>query len=172
MFGRRAAVQLQVTYMELRQAPTAPALRSGSERIVRESPGVLEYLSLYRNVGRPLRWDQRLLMPEAELASLLGGGSLHVYVLRNTAAEALGFCEFDRGAFPEIELKNFGLIAEAQGRALGPWLLSIALREEWMSGATRIWLHTDTWDHPAAISVYQRAGFRVYATRDEEPGGL
>ncbi len=111
-------------------------------------------------------------MPEAELASLLGSESLHVYALRNTAAEALGFCEFDRSTFPEIELKNFGLIAEAQGRALGPWLLSTALREEWMSGPTRIWLHTDTWDHPAAISVYQRAGFRVYATRDEDPGSL
>jgi ribosomal protein S18 acetylase RimI-like enzyme len=163
---------LKVTYMELREAPAPRASRSGAERIARERPSVLEYLSLYRRVGGPLRWDQRLLMPQAELAALLEGGTLHVYVLRNAAEEALGFCEFDRGAFPQIELKNFGLIPEAQGRALGPWLLSIALSEEWMSGPTRIWLHTDTWDHPAAICVYERVGFRVYATGDEEPLNL
>ena len=31
----------------------------------------------------------------------------------------------------------------------------------------RIWLHTDTWDHPAAVRVYQRAGFETYAVRDQ-----
>ena len=157
--------------MELREPPAAPASRTAPERIARESPAIHEYLSLYRKVGEPLRWDQRLLMPKTELAALLDGGSLHIYVLR-TDADALGFCEFDRSAFPEIELKNFGLITEAQGRGLGPWLLSTALREEWLTGPARIWLHTDTWDHPAAVSVYTRAGFRVYATRDEDPGNL
>jgi RimJ/RimL family protein N-acetyltransferase len=28
-------------------------------------------------------------------------------------------------------------------------------------------LHTDTWDHPAAVAVYERAGFRVFAVRRE-----
>jgi hypothetical protein len=51
-----------------------------------------------------------------------------------------------------------------------PWLLSVALCEEWKFSPTRIWLHTDAWDHPAAISVYKRAGLRVYAVRDEAPG--
>jgi len=31
----------------------------------------------------------------------------------------------------------------------------------------RIWLHTDEWDHPAARSVYERAGFRVFDERHE-----
>jgi ribosomal protein S18 acetylase RimI-like enzyme len=111
-------------------------------------------------------------MPEAELAALLEGGSLKVYVLRNGQGHALGFCEFDRRAFPQIELKNFGLIPQAQGQGLGPWLLSVALREEWAESPARIWLHTDTWDHPAAIGVYERAGFRVYAVRDEPAESL
>jgi ribosomal protein S18 acetylase RimI-like enzyme len=123
-------------------------------------------------VGEPLRWDQRLLMPKAELAALLAGGSLNIYVLRDAHRLALGFCEFDRRAFPEVELKNFGLIPGAQGRGLGAWLLSVALREEWTAIPARIWLHTDTWDHPAAIRVYERAGFRVYAVRDESAGPL
>jgi len=163
---------LRVTYMELRDPPTPPTRASGSENAAREALTPAEYLALYRRVGEPLRWDQRLRMPEAELAALLGDGSLNIYVLRNGRGRALGFCEFDRRAFPEIELKNFGLIPEAQGRGLGRRLLSAALREEWQSRPTRIWLHTDTWDHPAAVRVYERAGFRVYRTRDEAAEGL
>jgi ribosomal protein S18 acetylase RimI-like enzyme len=161
---------LRVTYMELRDSPPRSIQPFGTERIAIEHLLIQEYLALYRKVGASLNWDQRLLMPEAELAALLEGGSLNIHVLRSGRGHALGFCEFDRRAHPEIELRNFGLIPEAQGRGLGPWLLSVALREEWQSGPRRIWLHTDTWDHPAAIRLYERAGFRIYAVRDEESG--
>jgi GNAT superfamily N-acetyltransferase len=163
---------VRVTYMEARQPPPPPAPRSGPERIAREHPSLDEYLTLYRNVGEPLRWDQRLLMPEEELRSLLNGGSLRIHLMRNAQGGAIGLCEFDHSAFPDIELKNFGLIPAAQGAGLGPWLLAVALHEEWKLDPTRIWLHTDTWDHPAAIHVYERAGFRVYDQRDEPPGRL
>ena len=169
------ASMVRVTYLELREPPAPPAPptpRLGPERIAREHLALGEYLALYRSVGESLRWDQRLRMPEEDLAALLEGGSLSTYVLRNGHGRALGFCEFDRHAFPQVELKNFGLIPEAQGRGLGPWLLSVALSEEWIASPARIWLHTDTWDHPAAIRVYERAGFRVYAVHDEPAGPL
>jgi ribosomal protein S18 acetylase RimI-like enzyme len=164
--------KLRVTYLELREPPLPPPPHAGGERIALESLSSSIYLALYQRVGEPLRWDQRLLMPREELAALLGGESLHIYVLRDEGGQALGFCEFDRGALPEIELKNFGLIPEAQGRGLGPWLLSVALQGERRSNPTRIWLHTDTWDHPAAVRVYERAGFHVYAVREEALGPL
>lgn len=163
---------LRVSYLEARLPPLQPPQRAGHERIAPERPSLDEYLALYRGVGEPLRWDQRLLLPEEELRALLGGDSLSIYVLRNAQGDPLGFCEFDRSAFPDIELKNFGLIPSAQGRGLGPWLLTVALHEEWKSNPRRIWLHTDTWDHPAAIPVYERAGFRVYEVRHEPPGML
>ena len=162
---------LRVTYMELRDPPPSPVY-ARSERIARERLALGEYLALYRSVGESVGWDQRLRMPEAQLQALLDSEYLNVYVLRNAAGRALGFCELDRTMFPEIELKNFGLMREAQGRGLGSWLLSVALYEEWKSRPSRIWLHTDTWDHPAAIRVYDRAGFRVYAIRDEASGPL
>jgi GNAT superfamily N-acetyltransferase len=102
----------------------------------------------------------------------LAGDALAIYVLRGRDHKPIGFCEFDRQGFPEIELKNFGVIPAVQGRGLGSWLLSVALQAQWQSGASRIWLHTDTWDHPAAVMVYERAGFRVFDIRDELPGPL
>jgi GNAT superfamily N-acetyltransferase len=167
---------LRVTYMELHRAPPAAAqgdrLSVRAEQIAREQLNRETYLHLYRRVGEPLRWDQRLRMPEGELAALLAGGSLDISVLRDARAEALGFCEFDRREFPSVELTNFGLVPEAQGRGLGPWLLAVALLEQWKSNPSRIWLHTDTWDHAAAVRVYERAGFRVYDVRDEPAGPL
>ena len=164
---------LRVTYLEARLPPPTLAPRSNSiERIVRERLSLEAYLRLYRRVGEPLRWDQRLTMPEGELRALLESAFSSIYVLRDSSNEALGFCEFDRGAFPHIELKNFGLVTDAQGKGLGPWLLHHSLQEEWRSNPARIWLHTDTWDHPAAIRVYERAGFRVYEVRDEPAGRL
>jgi len=161
---------IQVTYLELREPTPAPIQRP--ERVTRERLNIDDYLALYRKVGERLRWDQRLRMPEADLASLLASENLHLYVLRNAGGSALGFCELDGSSFPEIEIKNFGLVPEAQGRGLGPWLLSAALHEEWKSNPSRIWLHTDTWDHPSAISVYQRAGFKIYAVREEDSDPL
>jgi GNAT superfamily N-acetyltransferase len=158
--------------LELRAAPAPAPARCGPEFIVSERPKLAEYLTLYRAVGEPLGWDQRLKMPEAQLGAQLQGETLDIYILRDAAERPLGFCEFDRAQFPEIELKNFGLIRQAQGQGLGSWLLNVALREEWQFGPTRVWLHTDTWDHPAAVPVYERAGFRIYAVRDEPSGPL
>lgn len=163
---------LRVTYLEQNEPAPPPALHWGSERIAIERPSSADYLLLYRRVGGPLHWDQRTTMPHADLESLLHGEALRIYVLRDVGGNALGFCEFDRSEFPQIELKNFGLVPEAQGRGLGPWLLATALQGEWRSNPDRIWLHTDVWDHPAAVRVYESAGFRVFEVRDEPAGPL
>jgi GNAT superfamily N-acetyltransferase len=163
---------LRVIYLEQCEPARPPALYWGSERVTLERMAREPYLGLYRRVGEPLRWDQRFSMSEAELEALLGGNSLHIYVLRDVRGDALGFCEFDRSRFPQIELKNFGLVPDAQGRGLGPWLLATALQGEWRSNPDRIWLHTDTWDHPAAQRIYQQAGFRIFDVRDEPAGPL
>lgn len=161
---------LRVTYMELRERPPLPPARQGPERIALETPSLHDYLALYRKVGAPLGWDQRLQMPEKHLAALLDSGSLSIYVLRSE--HQLGFCEFDHLTPEELEIKNFGLIPEAQGRGLGSWLLRTAIHQAWQSNTQRIWLHTDTWDHASAIGVYERAGFKIYAVREEEAGPL
>ena len=163
---------LRVSYLELTRAHSPIPTHVGSERIAMEHLALEDYLALYQRVGAPLGWDQRLNMPREELRDLLEPERLRTYVLRDASGNALGFCEFDRGGWPQIELKNFGLIPEAQGWRLGPWLLAHALHHEWGTNPGRIWLHTDTWDHPAAIPVYERAGFRTYLTREESSKDL
>jgi GNAT superfamily N-acetyltransferase len=172
MGGEDGRITLRVTYMEMRQTPVAVPAWRGREQVRVEKLGLTDYLALYREVGGPLRWDQRTQMPAAELDALLRSSRLRIHVLRSPDGRALGFCEFDRSGFPDIEIKHFGLVPPAYGRGLGPWLLTMALQAEWRDAPARIWLHTDTWDHPAAVPVYERAGFRVYAVRDEPAAGL
>jgi len=162
---------VRVSYLELTRAPKPIRTRFGDERISREKLPLSKYLELYRRVGEPLRWDQRLQMPRSELIRLLGSERSDIYILRDGHGEALGLCEFERCS-PDIELKNFGLVPTAQGKGLGSWLLRTALHYEWGLRPTRIWLHTDNWDHPAAIRLYEDAGFRIYMVREEPPGDL
>ncbi len=155
---------LRVTYLQLTRQPPPPP-HDGDERVAVERLAADGYLALYRRVGGPWRWDERLRMPPTQLGVLRADARVHLHVLRAATGEALGFCEFDHRGFPDVEIANFGLIPEAQGRGLGPYLLLTALQREWASRPGRIWLHTDTWDHPAAERVYQRAGFEVYDVR-------
>jgi ribosomal protein S18 acetylase RimI-like enzyme len=160
-----------VSYLELTRAPAPPENLFHAGRIAAEKLSIDEYLSLYKLVGQSVRWDQRLRMPRTELAALLASRRSQIYVLRGPLNQPIGFCEFER-ALPEIELRNFGLIPSAQGKGLGSYLLRASLEEEWQLGPRRIWLHTDNWDHPAAIKLYQSAGFQIYLTREESPGDL
>ena len=102
----------------------------------------------------------------ADLETLLALPSSFVFVLM-LQGKSVGMCEFNGVGNADVELMHFGLVPEAQGRRLGPFLLDWSLRRIWAEGAKRIWLHTDTNDHAKAQSVYARAGFAVFDRRLE-----
>lgn len=168
---------VRVSYLELRTPPVRQAAgpvasAAGADAIALERLTGEEYLALYRRVGEQVRWDQRLSIPLEELEALLAGDLLRIYVMRDAHGAAIGLCEFDRSGFPDIELKNFGIVPEMQGHGLGRRLLAAALEQEWQTGLQRVWLHTDSWDHPAAMRLYSSLGFRVFEERDEPVGPL
>lgn len=162
-------VQLLVTYMEMLRPPAGEAFPApiAQAAVVSERLDAAAFLSLYRAVGEPLRWDLRLRMPAADLDVFLSNASTDLYILR-LDGRAVGLCEFDRADTEDIELTHFGLIPDAYGKRLGPFLLDSALRAVWDRGANRVWLHTDEWDHPKAQATYRRAGFSVFAQKLEE----
>ncbi|KQU77279.1 acetyltransferase [Ensifer sp. Root31] len=162
-------VQLLVTYMEMRTRPTGEPLLPPVEgtAFAPERLAAEEFLSLYRAVAEPLRWDQRLRMPADELDAFLRSPSTALYILR-VEGSAVGLCEFERADTCDVELTHFGLIPQAQGRRLGPFLLDGSLRAIWDRAPDRVWLHTDTWDHAKAQDTYRRAGFGIFMQRLEE----
>jgi ribosomal protein S18 acetylase RimI-like enzyme len=161
-------VDLLITYLEMTEPPCAAGFLSpaAGATVARETLDIADYLRLYRAVGEPVQWDQRLRMSSKDLERFLDSPSTHVHVLR-VGGEAAGLCEFFGVGQPVVELTHFGLVPAFQGRKLGPFLLDQSLRAVWSHAPERLWLHTDTCDHPSAQSVYRHAGFKQYARRME-----
>jgi GNAT superfamily N-acetyltransferase len=161
-------VDLLVSYMEMTAPPAGPTVPApvANAMVACERLERADYLALYRAVGDAVQWDQRLRLPDAELDALLRDETTHVYVLRCDGI-ASGLAEFERIGSDDVEMVNFGLVPAMQGRKLGPFLLDRALRAVWQHGPRRIWLHTDTNDHPKALATYERAGFSLYKRQME-----
>ena len=63
-----------------------------------------------------------------------------------------------------VEIVYFGLLDHFTGRGLGGYMLGEAVKHAWAQGASRVWLHTNTLDHPAALPNYQKRGFQITGT--------
>lgn len=76
----------------------------------------------------------------------------------------------------EVEVENFGLLPSFHGRGIGGHLLTVGLRNAWqfpdrhpdLQPITRVWLHTNTADGPAAIANYRARGLTPYKTEEED----
>ena len=64
----------------------------------------------------------------------------------------------------DVEVVTFGLVPDRQGQGLGGAALTLAVDLAWTAcagGATRVWLHTNNFDHPSALPNYVKRGFTV-----------
>ncbi|HXG99915.1 MAG TPA: GNAT family N-acetyltransferase [Sphingomicrobium sp.] len=153
--GKLAAV---VTYLEMTSRPEAGIPASTIQLV----PVVLlpkSYRNLFARIGAPWLWFSRLIMPDAELASILDHARVTLFEVR--AADAvIGMLELDAREDAACELAFVGLIPEFTGQGHGRWLIAEAVARAWsFEGVERIHVHTCSLDHPAALAAYRRAGF-------------
>jgi GNAT superfamily N-acetyltransferase len=164
--------KILVTYMSV-SSPAAAALVMAPEpnvMVIRERLGRSEYLDLYSRIGGPYKWDQRRNMDQEELSAFLGGSNCTIFVLRDHNNRRLGMCEFDTTDPKNLQLMNFGILPDAYGRKIGRYLLASSVCEIWhVHDPLRVWLHTDTWDHPNALQTYLAVGFTSDAEQLEDP---
>jgi len=158
--GKIAAV---VTYLEMRTPPSDPLTPTMSELAVRHvsRPDLDWYRRLYRVIGEPWLWFSRLRMSDEELRAILHDPAVDVFALSHEGTDH-GLLEFDRRSFPDIELSFFGVTQEMIGKGGGHALLQHSLPLAWEHKPQRVWLHTCTSDHPAALGFYLKFGFVPY----------
>jgi GNAT superfamily N-acetyltransferase len=175
--GGSRSIETVVTYLEMTIPPAQPprrAPRQGLEIRRAERPTISFYRYLYAAVGEPWTWTVRRGLSDAELAAILNDQRVEVNILWVGGVPA-GYAELDRRAPPDIELAYFGLTPEFIGQGLGAYLLDWTIHHAWRSRPRRLWLHTCDLDHPRALDVYQRLGFRIYdrrITRADLPPGM
>ena len=133
------------------------------DRIERCAPSF--WRSLYEEVGGPYYWVDRLPWSDAEISAYLSDPDISLWVL-TVDGEVAGYFELRRSGEGSVEIAYFGLRPGFYGRGLGGHLLTVAAERAFDLGAHRVWLHTSTLDHPAALQNYLNRGFTPY--RSEE----
>ena len=149
-----------VTTLEMRTRPPLRPLPEAPLRLVRwERPMPARYRALFRRVGAPWLWFSRLVMDEAALTAIVHDAAIQVFAALDPQGIEVGMIELDFRVAGACEISYFGLIPELAGRGLGRWLMAQALQRAWVTGVTRVWLHTCTLDHPSALNFYRAQGF-------------
>jgi GNAT superfamily N-acetyltransferase len=119
------------------------------------------FRNLFRAIGRDIMWFSRLIMPEEKLKAIIGDVKVECFAL-NDGARDVGLLELDFREEGQCELSFFGLVPDLVGKGAGRFLMNEALTRAWARPISRLWVHTCTFDHPAALGFYQRSGFRPY----------
>ena len=157
-----ALTQVTRTYLEMTSAEElrAVARPEPAPRIeeVRECP-VSFFRYLYAEVGCAFHWTDRLVWSDERVREYLASPDVSLWLMTWQAAPA-GFFELKRCEDDSVEVAYFGLLPEYIGRGWGKHLLVEAVRAAWALHPQRVWLHTCTLDHPAALPNYMQRGFR------------
>jgi GNAT superfamily N-acetyltransferase len=165
-----------VTWMELTDLsrPVEPAPDGYVLRRLGREDATL-HRKLYRDIGEPWLWSGLLMKSKGEMEAYLAD------------PKVLSFAAFDGGkaiamldlevSHEGIEIVYFGLAPAYTGKGAGGWLMAETIRITREAGQSRLWLHTCNFDHPRAISFYQKQGFAIYAQGfeimdDPRRGGL
>jgi GNAT superfamily N-acetyltransferase len=132
---------------------------------------------LYTAVGGDWYWTGRLPWTYERWRTWLDRPEVETWVARCRGNPA-GYFELEQQEGYDVELAYFGLLPQFIGKGLGGHLLTCAISRAWeLQGARRVWVHTCSLDHPAALSNYQARGFEVFSVEadafdlpDEPPG--
>ncbi|TFF19095.1 GNAT family N-acetyltransferase [Jiella endophytica] len=124
-----------------------------------------EYRALYRIVGEAHHWTSRLIDDE-RLRREIHDRDTRIFVMTVDGRKA-GWFELDiRRVTDEVRIVHFGVLPDYRGYGLAHVMLSRAIASAFAGGPKRVTIETNTLDHPAALALYQKHGFRPYALRD------
>jgi len=121
---------------------------------------------LYTSIGGDWHWTDRLPWTWEKWMQWLDRPQLQTWVM-HVAGTPAGYFELEKQPLEQVEIAYFGIAAPFIGRKLGGHLLTVALQKAWAMGAQRVWVHTCTLDHPAALANYQARGMTVFKEETE-----
>jgi len=118
---------------------------------------------LYALVGSQWAWTDKLSWTDLQWKAYAESDSLRTWVAYFEGTPA-GYFELQMQDAEAVEICYFGLSVRFIGKGFGGYLLSEAIRHGWEWGASRVWVHTCTLDHPSALRNYKARGMRLYRT--------
>lgn len=152
------------TYLQMGSlSELVPARTPDPDFIVQEAVGREWQLnrSLYLSVGAQWEWADKRGWSDEQWQGYVANDQLRTFVASVRDATA-GYYELRRDGDGAVEIAYFGLLPDFIGRGYGGALLTDALERAWAWDASRVWVHTCTLDHAAALRNYQSRGMQVY----------
>ena len=116
---------------------------------------------LYATVGKDWHWIDRLPWSRDRWLVYLRQPHIETWVAYMEGT-TVGYFELAIDPDHQVEFAYFGLLPQFIGQGFGGHLLTVAVQRAWEKGASRVWLHTSTRDHPHALANYQARGFKVF----------
>ncbi|MDA7714537.1 GNAT family N-acetyltransferase [Candidatus Pelagibacter sp.] len=116
----------------------------------------------YKNIGKNCQWVDRLVWTDLNWIEYVSNKNFFTYVLKEKN-EIAGYYEllFNENN-KEAEIAYFGILEEHFGKKLGGYLLSEAIKNSFILGAKRVWLHTCSLDHENALKNYLARGMKIF----------
>lgn len=142
---------------QLRRSVT-PSPEPRLEQAKVPSPALNRFL--YTSVGGDWHWNDRLTWTWQRWMQWLDRPGHQTWVMHVDGTPA-GYFELEKQG-DDVEIAYFGIAPQFIGRKLGGWLLTRTLEQGWAFGAQRVWVHTCSLDHPAALANYQARGMTVF----------
>ena len=131
------------------------------------NPPVSYFLSLYEAVGADYEWTDKFICSTREVYEFLFHPNVKMFSFLKNGWTA-GFFILDKRKQKICDLAYFGLIPEAMGHGYGEYLLKFAIKESWAEkDINLLTVNTNTLDHPNALPLYKKMGFKVVANEKE-----
>ena len=162
--------KLSTTYLQMTSAADLRPQQSPDPRFeVREAPVPQWQVNrfLYRLVGEEWAWVDKLQWTDEQWESYVGSEHLRTFIAFFGGSIA-GYYELHRDDVQAVEIAYFGLTPRFIGRGFGGALLTDAILRAWAWNASRVWVHTCTRDHPAALTNYLSRGMHIYDRQMDE----
>ncbi len=123
-----------------------------------EAPELEWYVDLLRRVGSNHLWYQRLIQSPEAIAAKIGSPATVIHALFvDGRTEAIA--ELDLSEERAAELVYFGVTPGLVGSGAARFMMARLLGFAFSLEIERLWLHTNTIDHPKAMAFYRRFGF-------------
>ena len=161
---------IRITHLEMKARPEGlpecPRPPEDFRLEKMENLSVAWYRRIYHAVGDDFPWTDRSRLSDLELGAIVQDPQVEIFVIRSGDEDA-GYAELDCRNPDDIELAYLGIVPRFHGRGLGRFLLNWAVDYAWRcKKPSRLWIHTETRDHTAALPMYKRTGFRVFKVVD------
>ena len=154
------------TYLEMLRPASPPVCgpAPADMRLERLAGGdAARFAGLYRAIGEAWLWAVHLTKTPEQIARLLNSTSGQTLIAAGPQGD-IGLLQLEWDGDGSAEITYFGVVASAIGKGVGRWLMEEAIARAFARPIRRLWLHTCNFDHPKALSFYQAAGFKIYAT--------